>query len=44
MENCEKEFLFANNVFKITTMCHPPTYSDKILFGSKQGTMQVEKL
>lgn len=40
-ENCEKEFSFSKHQFEITALCHPPTYSDKILFGSKQGALQV---
>jgi U3 small nucleolar RNA-associated protein 21 len=29
------------NLFEITALAHPPTYKDKILFGSKQGTLQL---
>ncbi|XP_063827478.1 WD repeat-containing protein 36 [Ostrinia nubilalis] len=35
------ELTFDINQFKITTMCHPPTYLNKILLGSKQGLLQL---
>ncbi|CAG9579734.1 unnamed protein product [Danaus chrysippus] len=38
------EFLdlkFDETHFKITTLCHPPTYLNKILLGSKQGQLQI---
>ncbi|XP_031846092.1 WD repeat-containing protein 36 [Nomia melanderi] len=35
---------FSNDVFKITTMVHPNTYMNKILFGSEQGQMQLWNL
>ncbi|XP_039750603.1 WD repeat-containing protein 36 [Pararge aegeria] len=40
----ESEFLdlrFDLKHFQITTMCHPPTYLNKILLGSKQGQLQL---
>ena len=32
---------FAKDTFEVTTMLHPITYLNKILFGSRQGTMQL---
>ncbi|KAJ0177832.1 hypothetical protein K1T71_006705 [Dendrolimus kikuchii] len=42
----ETEFLELNfdNNFKITTLCHPPTYLNKILLGSEQGRLQLWNL
>lgn len=43
----ESEFLelaFDDKQFKITTLCHPPTYLNKILLGSQQGQMQLWNL
>lgn len=40
----ETEFLdlrFEEEHFKITTICHPPTYLNKILLGSEQGQLQL---
>ncbi|XP_068623262.1 WD repeat-containing protein 36 [Battus philenor] len=40
----ETEFLelgFDENNFKISTICHPPTYLNKILLGSTQGQLQL---
>ncbi|XP_059053649.1 WD repeat-containing protein 36 [Achroia grisella] len=40
----ESEFLelnFDKKQFKITTLCHPPTYLNKILLGSQQGQLQL---
>ncbi|XP_045767748.1 WD repeat-containing protein 36 [Maniola jurtina] len=40
----ETEFLdlrFEAKHFKVTTLCHPPTYLNKILLGSKQGQLQL---
>ncbi|CAB3235752.1 unnamed protein product [Arctia plantaginis] len=40
----ETEFLelgFDEDSFKITTLCHPPTYLNKILLGSQQGQLQL---
>lgn len=35
------ELTFGNNLFNITTLLHPSTYINKILFGSEQGQMQL---
>ncbi|XP_072950068.1 WD repeat-containing protein 36 [Epargyreus clarus] len=35
------ELNFDIEHFKITTLCHPPTYLNKILLGSKQGQLQI---
>lgn len=35
------ELTFDNNTFRITAICHPPTYINKILLGSEQGQMQL---
>lgn len=35
------EIQFNNNDFKITAICHPPTYLNKILLGSEQGSLQL---
>lgn len=35
------ELPFKNNEFKITSVVHPPTYLNKILLGSEQGTLQL---
>lgn len=39
----EAEFLELKfeKSFKISTICHPPTYLNKILLGSKKGTLQL---
>lgn len=40
----ESEFLeleFDEKSFRITTLCHPPTYLNKILLGSRQGQLQL---
>ncbi|KAJ8724401.1 hypothetical protein PYW08_015875 [Mythimna loreyi] len=40
----ESEFLelgFDEDNFKITTLCHPPTYLNKVLLGSQQGQLQL---
>lgn len=40
----ESQFLelgFDEEHFKITTLCHPPTYLNKILLGSLQGQLQL---
>ncbi|XP_014367233.2 WD repeat-containing protein 36 [Papilio machaon] len=40
----ETEFLelgFDEKDFKISTICHPPTYLNKILLGSQQGKLQI---
>ncbi|XP_003704996.2 WD repeat-containing protein 36 [Megachile rotundata] len=38
------ELNFGNNIFKITTLMHPNTYLNKILFGSEQGQLQLWNL
>jgi hypothetical protein len=40
-EKCETELEFPVKSFEITALAHPPTYKDKILFGSRQGSLQV---
>lgn len=35
------EIQFRNDEFKITALCHPPTYLNKILLGSEQGLLQL---
>lgn len=35
------EISFNNGSFQITTVTHPSTYLNKILFGSKQGTLEL---
>ncbi|KZC03983.1 PREDICTED: WD repeat-containing protein 36 [Dufourea novaeangliae] len=35
------ELSFSNRVFKITTLMHPNTYMNKVLFGSEQGQLQL---
>lgn len=35
------ELTFGNGIFNITTLVHPSTYINKILFGSNQGQMQL---
>lgn len=35
------QLTFDNNTFQITTILHPSTYINKILFGSDQGEMQL---
>lgn len=35
------ELTFNNNTFRITAICHPATYVNKILLGSEQGQMQL---
>lgn len=40
----ESQFLelsFDADQFKVTAMCHPPTYLNKILLGSQQGQLQL---
>lgn len=38
------EIPFDKNSFKITSIVHPPTYVNKILLGSEQGTLQLWNL
>ena len=33
--------VFQNKSFQITTVTHPSTYLNKVLFGSKQGSLQL---
>lgn len=35
------EIKFDNDAFKITAICHPPTYLNKILLGSEQGHLEL---
>lgn len=35
------EIAFSNGEFQITAVCHPPTYLNKILLGSRQGVLQL---
>lgn len=35
------EISFRNEEFKITAICHPPTYLNKIVVGSEQGRLQL---
>lgn len=35
------ELNFSNTIFKITTLMHPNTYLNKVLFGSEQGQLQL---
>ncbi|KAL4707333.1 hypothetical protein ACJJTC_019871 [Scirpophaga incertulas] len=35
------ELQFNSDHFKITAICHPPTYLNKILLGSQQGQLQL---
>ncbi|GAB1606546.1 WD repeat-containing protein 36-like [Argonauta hians] len=38
------EMSFDNNQFQVTTVVHPVTYLNKVLFGSAQGTLQLWNL
>ncbi|CAL7933946.1 unnamed protein product [Xylocopa violacea] len=38
------ELDFNNKLFKITTLIHPNTYINKVLFGSEQGQLQLWNL
>lgn len=38
------EIPYEKKVFDITTICHPPTYLNKVLLGSKQGRLQLWNL
>ncbi|CAK9820677.1 WD repeat-containing protein 36 [Anthophora plagiata] len=38
------ELTFSNSVFKVTTLTHPATYMNKLLFGSEQGQLQLWNL
>ena len=41
METVFVEFSFNNKSFQITTIVHPATYINKVLFGSRQGSLQL---
>ncbi|KAI4498395.1 hypothetical protein M0802_006574 [Mischocyttarus mexicanus] len=38
------ELNFSNVIFEITTLIHPVTYINKVLFGSQQGSLQLWNL
>ncbi|XP_046830128.1 WD repeat-containing protein 36 [Vespa crabro] len=38
------ELNFSNEIFQITTLIHPITYMNKVLFGSQQGYLQLWNL
>lgn len=38
------ELTFDNDVFEVATLCHPNTYLNKILLGSRQGSLQLWNL
>ncbi|KAK2587602.1 hypothetical protein KPH14_003729 [Odynerus spinipes] len=38
------ELNFSNAIFQVTTLIHPNTYMNKILFGSQQGCLQLWNL
>nr|XP_022919949.1 WD repeat-containing protein 36 [Onthophagus taurus] len=40
-ETVFSELIFNNETFRISSICHPATYINKILFGSEQGSMQL---
>ncbi|XP_023323395.1 WD repeat-containing protein 36 [Eurytemora carolleeae] len=40
----ELELTFNSEKFKISAICHPSTYLDKILIGSEQGSLQLWNL
>ncbi|XP_049871276.1 WD repeat-containing protein 36 [Pectinophora gossypiella] len=43
----ESQFLeleFDEQHFKVSTLCHPPTYLNKVLLGSQQGQLQLWNL
>ncbi|XP_054002526.1 WD repeat-containing protein 36 [Hylaeus anthracinus] len=43
-EELSLELNFSDNLFKITTLIHPNTYINKVLFGSEQGQLQLWNL
>lgn len=43
-ESIYLELTFDKNTFNITTLMHPTTYINKVLFGSEQGQMQLWNL
>ncbi len=38
------QLTFDNTTFQITALLHPSTYINKVLFGSKQGSLQLWNL
>lgn len=44
LEELTTEFSFNNKHFKVTTLIHPNTYMNKVLFGSEQGQLQLWNL
>lgn len=44
LEELVLELNFSNKLFKITTLMHPNTYMNKVLFGSEQGQLQLWNL
>lgn len=40
-ETCYLEIPFEKENFKVTTLMHPPTYTNKIVVGSEQGGIQL---
>ncbi|CAH1774831.1 unnamed protein product, partial [Owenia fusiformis] len=40
-EEIHLELSFSNTVFQVTAICHPSTYVNKVVFGSKQGSLQL---
>lgn len=43
-EELALELTFSDKLFKITTLMHPNTYMNKVLFGSEQGELQLWNL
>ncbi|XP_043255396.1 WD repeat-containing protein 36 [Colletes gigas] len=44
LEQLVLELNFSNKIFKITTLMHPNTYMNKVVFGSEQGQLQLWNL
>ncbi|XP_040573506.1 WD repeat-containing protein 36 [Lepeophtheirus salmonis] len=40
-EKCETEVEFPHDTFAISSLLHPATYVNKVLFGSSQGSLQL---
>ncbi len=38
------ELEFPSSSFSVSSLCHPPTYVNKVLLGSAQGRMQLWNL
>ncbi|KAJ8881265.1 hypothetical protein PR048_017741 [Dryococelus australis] len=38
------ELSFSNDVFQVTALMHPSTYTNKVLLGSRQGTVELWNL